>query len=71
MEEQLLDEVAHQMRLKGLTQTDFAVAKNVTRQSVNALFTGRTKILTGTARELFEYLGVRLKLEVIEPNQTE
>jgi plasmid maintenance system antidote protein VapI len=66
LEQQFLDEIAHVMRVKDITQTDFANAKGVTRQSVNAIFTGRTKMLTGTARGLLEYLGVRVKLELIE-----
>jgi DNA-binding XRE family transcriptional regulator len=61
-----MDEIAYVMRVKGISQTDFAKAQGVTRQSVNALFTGRTKALTGTARDLLEYLGVRIKLEVID-----
>ena len=66
IEQQILDEVAHVMRVKGISQKDFADAKGVTRQSVNAMFNGRTKMLTGTARELLEYLGVRVRLEVVE-----
>jgi plasmid maintenance system antidote protein VapI len=61
-----MDDIAHIMRVKGISQTDFAASKGVTRQSVSALFTGRTKVLTGTARELLEFLGVRIKLEVID-----
>ena len=60
-----MDEVAYVMRVKGLSQKDFAEHKGVTRQSVNAIFTGRNKLLTGSGRELLEFLGVRIKLEVI------
>ena len=60
-----MDEVAYVMRVKGLSQKDFAEHKGVTRQSVNAVFTGRNKLLTGSGRELLEFLGVRIKLEVI------
>ena len=61
-----MDEVAYVMRVKGLSQKDFAEHKGVTRQSVNAVFTGRNKLLTGSGRELLEFLGVRIKLEVID-----
>ena len=66
IEQQLLDEIAYVMRVKGLTQTDFANSKNVSRQAVSQFFTGRKALLTGTARELLDYLGVRIKLEVID-----
>ena len=66
MEQQILDEIAYVMRVKGVTQKEFAEHKGVSRQSVNSVFTGRTKMLTGTGRELLEYLGVRIKLEPIE-----
>ena len=61
-----MDEVAYVMRVKGLSQKDFAEHKGVTRQSVNAVFTGRNKLLTGSGRELLEFLGVRIKLEVMD-----
>ena len=61
-----MDEIAYVMRVQGISQKDFADHKGVTRQSVNSIFTGRTKMLTGTGRDLLEYLGVRIKLEVIE-----
>ena len=70
IEEQLLDEIAYVMRIKGISQTDYATAKGVTRQSVYAMFTGRTKMFTGTARGLLEHLGVKIKLEVIEDAPT-
>lgn len=66
MEEDILDQIAYVMRVKGLTQADFAEHKNVSRQSVNSIFTGRNKMLTGTGRELLDWLGLRVKLEVIE-----
>ena len=69
MEQQILDEIAYVMRVKGISQKDFAEHKGVTRQSVNAIFTGRNGVLTGTGRELLEFLGVRIKLEMIEPEQ--
>ncbi len=61
-----MDEVAYLMRVRGLSQRDFAQYKNVTPQSVNALFKGKNKMLTGQGRELLEWLGVRIKLEVID-----
>jgi predicted XRE-type DNA-binding protein len=70
IEQQILDEVAHVMRVKGISQKDFAASRGVSRQSVNALFSGRTKMFTGTARDLLEFLGVRIKLEVIEDAKT-
>jgi transcriptional regulator with XRE-family HTH domain len=66
MEQQLLDEIAYVMRVKGISQTDFATHKGVSRQSVSQFFTGKKSMLTGTARDLLDYLGVRIKLEMIE-----
>lgn len=61
-----MDEVAYLMRVRGLTQRDFAQHKQVTPQSVNQVFTGKVKMLTGQGRELLEWLGVKIKLEVTE-----
>lgn len=66
MEQQLADQIAHVMRVKGLTQQDFATHRGVTRQSVSPYFNGRKGLLTGTAEDLLKFLGVRIKLEVIE-----
>jgi transcriptional regulator with XRE-family HTH domain len=66
VEEQLADQIAHLMRVKGVTQQDFATHRGVTRQSVSPYFNGRKGLLTGTAKDLLEFLGVRIKLEVIE-----
>ena len=66
MDQQLLDEIAHVMRVKGISQTDYATHKGVTRQSVSQFFTGRKALLTGTGKDLLEFLGVRLKLEIID-----
>jgi transcriptional regulator with XRE-family HTH domain len=63
--EQLLDEIAHVMRVKDVSQRDFAEHKGVSPQSVNQIFTGRRGLLTSSGIELFEYLGVRLRLEII------
>lgn len=64
-----MDEVAYLMRVRGLTQRDFAQHKHVTPQSVNQVFTGKVKMLTGQGRELLDWLGVRIKLEVIPDNE--
>lgn len=69
IEQQLADEIAYQMRVKGLTQTDFANHRGVTRQAVSPVFSGRTGLLTGTAKDLLEWLGVRIKLEPIEATE--
>ena len=66
IEQQLLDEIAHVMRVKGITQRDFATHKGVTPQSVNQIFTGRRGLLTDSGVELLEYLDIRIKLEFIE-----
>jgi hypothetical protein len=66
IEQQLLDEIAHAMRVKNLSQTSFALARNKSRQAVNPYFTGRKALLTGTGRELLEYLGMKIKLVPIE-----
>jgi transcriptional regulator with XRE-family HTH domain len=67
IEQQLADEIAYHMRIKGVTQTDFANHRGVSRQSVSPVFSGRGGLLTGTAKDLLEWLGVRIKLEPIEP----
>ncbi|AFD25909.1 hypothetical protein DGo_CA1982 [Deinococcus gobiensis I-0] len=55
------------MRRAGKTQAEFATFKGASRQAVNPYFTGKKALLTDTALELFEFLGVRVKLEPIEP----
>jgi plasmid maintenance system antidote protein VapI len=64
IEEQLLDEIAHVMRVKGVSQRDFAEHKEVSPQSVNQIFTGRRGLLTSSGVELLEYLGVQIRLEI-------
>jgi plasmid maintenance system antidote protein VapI len=66
MEQQMLDEIAHVMRVKGITQKDFAEHRGASRQSVNQLFTGRRGLFTDTARDLLEFLDVKIKLEFSE-----
>ena len=63
MEQKLADQIDYLMRVKGLTQTEFAKHRGVTRQSVSRVFTGKGGLLTGTAKDLLEWLGVELKLE--------
>ena len=69
MEQQLLDEIAFVMRVKGITQKDFADHKKTTRQNVNPIFNGRSGVLTGMGKDLLEFLGVKIKLEMIEPEK--
>jgi transcriptional regulator with XRE-family HTH domain len=66
IEEQLLDEIAHVMRVKGVSQRDFAEHKGVSPQSVNQIFTGRRGLLTSSGVELLEYLGVHIRLDMAE-----
>lgn len=66
MEAQLLEEVRRVMREKGITQTDFADNKGISRQAVNPYFAGRRGLLTDTGKDLLEFLGVRIRLEPIE-----
>jgi transcriptional regulator with XRE-family HTH domain len=66
VEQQLSDEIAYLMRVKGVTQTDFANHRGVSRQSVSPIFSGRGGLLTNSAQDLLTWLGVRIKLEPIE-----
>lgn len=70
IEQEIADQVAYVMRVKGITQADFAKHRGVTRQAVSTVFSGKSGILTGTAKDLFEWLGVRIKLDVIEDGTT-
>ncbi|MDX2005594.1 MAG: helix-turn-helix transcriptional regulator [Meiothermus sp.] len=62
MEQQLLKEVQNLMDTKGITQAEYARAKGVSRQTVNQLFSGKRGLLTESAAELLEYLGVEIRL---------
>lgn len=66
MEADLVAEVARTLRRAGKTQKGFALSKGVSPQAVNPYFTGSKALLTDTAIELFEYLGVRVRLEPVE-----
>jgi transcriptional regulator with XRE-family HTH domain len=66
IENQLLDEIFRVMRRRGLTQKDFAAAKGKTPQAVNPYFRGHKSLLTDTGKDLLEFLGVRIRLELIE-----
>ncbi|WP_043801923.1 helix-turn-helix domain-containing protein [Deinococcus gobiensis] len=67
IEAELIGELEQAMRRAGKTQAEFATFKGASRQAVNPYFTGKKALLTDTALELFEFLGVRVKLEPIEP----
>ena len=71
IEKDLLNEIHRVMRERNISQGDFAAHRNVTRQSVNPYLTGRKLLLTAIGSDLLEFLGVRVKLEIIEPTQTE
>lgn len=62
MEAQLLEEVKRVMREKGVSQTDFAEKKGISRQAVNPYFAGRRGLLTDTGKDLLEFLGVEVRL---------
>lgn len=55
------------MRRAGKSQADFASFKGASRQAVNPYFTGKKALLTDTALELLDFLGVRIRLEPIAP----
>lgn len=66
MEQQLLEEVERVMRQKGVSQAEYARQKDKSRQHINLYIKGKKPLLTSTGTELLEYLGVRIRLEVIE-----
>ena len=68
IEIELIAELESAMKRSGKTQSEFATFKGVSRQSVNPYFSGKRALLTETALELFEFLGVRVKLEPIDDN---
>ncbi len=67
IENQFRKEIARVMQEKGITQTEYATAKGISRQSINPYLTGRKLLLTPVASELLEYLGVQIRLEIITP----
>jgi transcriptional regulator with XRE-family HTH domain len=69
IEQQLIDQVMDIMQARRITQSEFAASKGITRQTVNPYFTGKKSLLTETGKDILEFLGVRIKLEVIEDGQ--
>jgi transcriptional regulator with XRE-family HTH domain len=69
IEQQLIDQVMDIMQARRVTQSEFAASKGITRQTVNPYFTGKKSLLTETGKDILEFLGVRIKLEVIEDGQ--
>ena len=65
IEQQLIEQVEQIMRERGVTQSDFASSKGIMRQTVNPYFKGRKSLLTETGKDLLEFLGVKIRLEVI------
>ena len=59
------------MRERRITQSGFAASKGIMRQTVNPYFSGKKSLLTETGKDLLEYLGVRIKLEVIGNGEKE
>jgi len=66
VEAELIEELENTMRKAGKTQAEFAAFKGVSRQSVHPYFNGKRGLLTDTARDLFDFLGVRIRLEPID-----
>lgn len=66
MEAQLLQEIKRIMIEKGIKPSEFADQKGISRQSVSQYMTGKRGLLTDTGKDLLEYLGVRIKLEVVD-----
>lgn len=66
IEAELRAQLQEVMRRSGKTQADFAAHQGVSRQSVNAYFTGRRSLLTDTGRDLLEFLELRLYVEPLE-----
>ena len=70
IEQQLIEQVEQIMRERGLTQSDFASSKGIMRQTVNPYFKGKKSLLTETGKDLLEFLGVKIRLEVIQNDKT-
>ena len=67
IEAELKNQIEDAMRRSGKTQADFAAHKGVSRQSVNPYFNGKRSLFTETGRELLAFLGLRIRLEPIDP----
>ena len=65
IETELLNEIHRVMREKGVNQTDYAKHRGTSRQSVNPYLTGRKLLLSPVGSDLLEYLGVKVKLEIV------
>ena len=70
IEQQLIEQVEQIMRERGVTQSDFASSKGIMRQTVNPYFKGKKSLLTETGKDLLEFLGVKIRLEVIQNDKT-
>jgi predicted XRE-type DNA-binding protein len=68
IEQQLADQILLIMRTKNLKQKDIADARGVSRQAISRVLQGK-HLLTGTCSEMLEFLGVRIKLEVIPESE--
>jgi cyanate lyase len=62
MEQRMADQIALQMRIKGVTQSDYARHRGVSRQSVTRAFSGKKGLLTGQAVDILEWLGLEITL---------
>lgn len=66
IEQQLIEQIELVMRERGVTQSDFASSKGIMRQTVNPYFKGKKSLLTETGKNLLEFLGVKIRLEVVK-----
>jgi hypothetical protein len=66
IEKELLNEVHRVMKVRGVSQGDYAEHRGASRQSVNPYLTGRKLLLTAIGSDLLEFLNVRIKLEPID-----
>ena len=62
MEQKMADQISLQMRIKGVSQSDYARHRGVTRQSVTRAFSGKKGLLTGQAVDILEWLGLEITL---------
>lgn len=69
VEQKLADQIDLAMRIKGVTQTDFAKHRGVTRQAVSRVFTGKGGLLTGTAKDILDWLGLEITLTAKEEGE--
>jgi hypothetical protein len=69
IEDEFLTEILRVMHEKRITQTDYAKHRGSSRQSVNPYLTGKKLLLSPIGSDLLEFLGVRIKLEVIPESE--